>query len=46
MKQLLQENITVEVVKESIASTFASKINAIGREVSLWTFAIVFEDIK
>ena len=33
MKQLMIENITVEVVEESIQSTIAGKINAIGREV-------------
>ena len=33
MKQLVVENITVEVVEESIHSTIAGKINAIGREV-------------
>ena len=33
MKQLMIENITVEVVEESIQSTIAGKINAIDREV-------------
>ncbi len=34
MKQLLVENIAVEVMKENLSSTLSSKINAIGREVS------------
>ena len=36
MKQLMVENITVDVVEESIHSTIAAKVNAIGREVCIF----------